>query len=125
MAEPADRSMPRGALPPAPPAEPSGSPPSVASLRSLTARAAWLLLGTAAVDAVIAAASQPRALRRAGVMLALASLTRPEGPLVAAVLGAVWLGARIAGRIARGRATAAPRGVRDEAIAIAWFLALW
>jgi hypothetical protein len=85
----------------------------------------FTLLVTAALDALVAAAGSPgaldrrRALRRLAVMLALASMTRPEGPLVAAVLGAVWLGARIARRGAPGR------GVRDEAIAVAWFLGLW
>jgi hypothetical protein len=81
----------------------------------------YTLLVAAALDALIAAASQPRALRRAGVLLALASMTRPEGPMVAAVLGAVWLARRLA-RARRGRSAV---GVRDEAIAVAWFLALW
>src|ERR1051325_441126 len=54
----------------------------------------YTLLVAAALDALIAAASQPRALRRAGVLLALASMTRPEGPMVAAVLGAAWLARR-------------------------------
>src|SRR5262249_15378907 len=90
----------------------------------------FTLLVTAARDARIAALGRPRALRRSGVLLALASMTRPEGPLIAAVFGAVWLGARIAARarVRRDAATdrAAPaRGIRDEALAIAWFLGLW
>jgi len=86
----------------------------------------YTLLFTAALDALVAAASEPRALRRCGALLALASMTRPEGPMLAAILGAVWLGARIARRIAARRRLPAPApGIRDEAIAIAWFLALW
>src|SRR5678815_2263268 len=82
----------------------------------------YTLLVAGALDALIAAARQPRALRRAGVLLALASMTRPEGPMVAAVLGAVWLAARLVARARRGRGAV---GIRDDAIAIAWFLALW
>ena len=82
----------------------------------------YTLLVAGALDALIAAASQPRALRRAGVLLALASMTRPEGPMVAAVLGAVWLAARLVTRARRGRGAV---GIRDEAIAVAWFLGLW
>jgi arabinofuranosyltransferase len=81
----------------------------------------FTLLVTAALDALVAAAREPRALRRIGVVLALASMTRPEGPMVAAVLGAAW----IARRVAMRRAGDAPRGFRDEAIAAAWFVALW
>ena len=84
--------------------------------------ALFTLLVAGALDAVIAAPAEPAALRRAGVWLALASMTRPEGPMVAAVLGAVWLGHRIA---ARRRPEALARGVRDEAIAAAWFVGLW
>src|SRR5262245_36915742 len=81
----------------------------------------YTLLVAAALDALVAAASQPRALRRAGVLLALASMTRPEGPMVAAVLGAAWLAARL---VARARRTPSG-GFREEAIAVAWFLGLW
>jgi arabinofuranosyltransferase len=83
----------------------------------------YTLLVTAALDALIAAASEPRALRRIGIWLALASMTRPEGPMVAAVLGAVWIGHRLVAR--RRRGAAAGRGVRDEAIAALWFVGLW
>jgi hypothetical protein len=83
----------------------------------------FTLLVTAALDAMIAAASEPRALRRIGIWLALASMTRPEGPMVAAVLGAVWVGHRLVAR--RRSGAAAGRGVRDEAIAVAWFVGLW
>src|SRR4029079_10268745 len=41
----------------------------------------FTLFVAAALDACVAAASSPRALRRLGVMLALASMTRPEGPM--------------------------------------------
>ncbi len=51
----------------------------------------FTLLFVGALDAVVAAVDQPRALRRAAICLALAAMTRPEGPLVAAVLGGVWL----------------------------------
>jgi arabinofuranosyltransferase len=91
----------------------------------------FTLLVTAALDALIAAADEPRALRRLGVMLALASMTRPEGPMVAAVLGAVWAGAGMLSGLGRSRPTALPAGIRSgqrfhhEAVAIAWFVALW
>jgi len=52
----------------------------------------FTLLVAATLDAVVAAVGDPRALRRGAICLALAAMTRPEGPLVAAVLGAVWLG---------------------------------
>jgi arabinofuranosyltransferase len=76
----------------------------------------FTLLVTAALDAVVAATSEPRALRRAGVMLALASMTRPEGPMVAAVLGAVWLVDRLLAR---------RPWLRDGARAAAWFVGPW
>jgi hypothetical protein len=94
----------------------------------------FTLLVTAALDALVAAASEPRALRRLGVLLALASMTRPEGPLIAAVLGAVWAGACMVtalGRVPAGRHADLPPGIRagrrfhDEALAVGWFVALW
>lgn len=51
----------------------------------------FTLLVAGAIDGVVAAASSPRALRRAAICLALAAMTRPEGPLIAGVLGLVWL----------------------------------
>ena len=51
----------------------------------------FTLLFVGAIDAVVAAVEHPRALRRAAICLALAAMTRPEGPLVAAVLGGIWL----------------------------------
>src|SRR4051812_30929152 len=68
-------------------------------------------------------------------MLALASMTRPEGPMVAAILGLAWLVIRgapwLADRGARGGVAAsspvvrAPGRFSAEWMAIAWFLALW
>ena len=78
----------------------------------------FAMLVTGALEAVVAAHERPRALRRAGVLLALAAMTRPEGVLVAAVLGVV----RVVDRALRWRTE---RGVRDELIAAALFLALW
>ncbi|HEY4241029.1 MAG TPA: hypothetical protein VGM88_14500 [Kofleriaceae bacterium] len=81
----------------------------------------FAMLVTWALDCVIAAIDEPRAFRRIGIALALAAMTRPEGLLVAVVLGGVHLGVRLAawwpvrGRIAW----------RDEWIAKAYFLALW
>src|SRR5262245_45740326 len=91
----------------------------------------FTLLVTVALDALVAAVEQPRALRRGGVALALASMTRPEGPLIAAVFGAVWIAGRLIARPGRRRAPASEatagqaRGIRDQAIAAAWFLGLW
>jgi arabinofuranosyltransferase len=76
----------------------------------------FTVLVTGALDAVVAAVDRPRAIRRAGALLALAAMTRPEGVLVAAVLGAVWVVHRVVAR---------RPGVRDELFAAAWFLALW
>src|SRR5262245_6818089 len=45
----------------------------------------FVLLVTASLHALV---GEPRGLRRIGIWLALASMTRPEGPLVALVLGA-------------------------------------
>ena len=78
-----------------------------------------------ALDALIAAATDPRALRRLGIALALAALTRPEGPLIAAVLGAAWLASLWIGRRDRRGHDHAGWRFRHEATAIAWFLALW
>jgi hypothetical protein len=130
--------IPRGALPPAPPAEPSGSPPP-ASLRSGArwgargAAVAWPLPAAALLGAVhrewtifatggletsaftllafagyllvcpvggpdAAPRAGARRLVAAGLVLALASLTRPDGVLFGVVCGA-WL---LAGRDLRG-----------------------
>jgi hypothetical protein len=57
----------------------------------------FTMLVTGALEAVVAAHDQPRAIRRAGVLLALSAMTRPEGVLVAAVLGVV----RVVDRVLR------------------------
>jgi arabinofuranosyltransferase len=88
----------------------------------------YTLLVAAALDAFVAAASEPRALRRLGVVLALASMTRPEGPMIAAVFGAVWIAGKLWARWRRARdaASAARTGdARDAMIAVVWFLGLW
>jgi len=96
----------------------------------------FTMLVAGALDAVTEAAVRRRALRRAGVLLALAAMTRPEGPLVAAVLGAAWVvhraaalvharRAAAAGAAAAGVASARRLDVRDELAAAALFLALW
>ena len=75
----------------------------------------WVSL---ALHAYATADADPWRLRRIGWALALAAMTRPEGLLVAAVLGLHRL-AIVAvrdRRLARGR---------DELLAVAWFLALW
>jgi arabinofuranosyltransferase len=88
----------------------------------------YTLLVAAALDAFVAAATEPRALRRLGVVLALASMTRPEGPMIAAVLGALWIAGRLWARLRRARDAAVPArtgDARDALIAVAWFLGLW
>ncbi|HET9627582.1 MAG TPA: hypothetical protein VFP84_39770 [Kofleriaceae bacterium] len=80
----------------------------------------YTVLVTAAIDALVAATTERRRLRRVGVYLALAAMTRPEGPMIAAVLGAAWLVVRVV-----ARRTEPLRRVRHEAITIACFLALW
>jgi hypothetical protein len=80
----------------------------------------FTMLVAGALDAVSEAASEAgprRALRRAAALLALASMTRPEGPLVGAVLGAAWIGYRALG--------AGRRALRHELAAAALFLGLW
>ncbi|MGE0869341.1 MAG: hypothetical protein AB7P03_12300 [Kofleriaceae bacterium] len=47
----------------------------------------FTLLVVASIEAVVAATSRPAAIRRAGLLLALASMTRPEGLLIAGALG--------------------------------------
>lgn len=88
----------------------------------------YTLLVAAALDAFVAAATEPRALRRLGVVLALASMTRPEGPMIAAVLGALWIAGTLWARWRRARDAAAPArtgDAREALIAVAWFLGLW
>jgi len=86
----------------------------------------FTLLVTGALEAVVAASERPRAIRRAGSLLALAAMTRPEGLLVAAVLGTIWIAHRVLLYLAARRGTEPARfPIRDELIAAAWFLGLW
>ena len=52
----------------------------------------FTLLCAVAIDALVAAETDPKAMYRVGAALALAAMTRPEGLLVAAVIAAVRLG---------------------------------
>jgi hypothetical protein len=92
----------------------------------------FTLLITAALGALVAAAASPAAargqLRRAAAAIALAAMTRPEGPVLGAALGAAWIAFRVADHRAARRAGAgagAGAGARDELVAAAVFLALW
>ena len=77
----------------------------------------FTLLVVIALDGLVAGK-----LRRACLALALAAMTRPEGPLVAAVFGTVYA-APIALRWLRGRPPGGSR--REELIALGCFFALW
>ncbi|MDQ3367244.1 MAG: hypothetical protein M3680_17610 [Myxococcota bacterium] len=91
----------------------------------------FTMLVTGALHAVVVATEEPRAIRRAGVLLALAAMTRPEGLLVAAVLGAIRLLHLVLRHVATRREApktgTLARGfpLRDELLAAAWFLGLW
>ena len=76
----------------------------------------FTLLCAVAIDGVVAAEIEPRALIRVAAALALAAMTRPEGLLVAAVIGAVRLGAN---GLARRWVT------RTDLVAAAVFLGVW
>jgi len=81
----------------------------------------FTLLVVVAVDAVVDAVQRPGAIRRAGLALALAAMTRPEGLLVAGVLGIVHL-------TSIGQMWQAYRrfpNIRNELVAIGFFLVLW
>ena len=80
----------------------------------------FTMLVAGALEAVVAAHERPRAIRRAGVFLALAAMTRPEGLLVAAVFGVIRLG-----DLALAWRTERRFPFRDELVAAAWFLGLW
>ncbi|MEZ4399454.1 MAG: hypothetical protein R3B06_05525 [Kofleriaceae bacterium] len=75
-------------------------------------------LPRAAVDARVPSDPATRGLRRMGIALALASMTRPEGPLLAALFGAH----RVATNLISERRW---RPSRAEWMAAAWFLGLW
>ncbi len=76
----------------------------------------FTLLCAVAIDALVAAETDPKAMYRAGGALALAAMTRPEGLLVAAVIAAVRLGANALSR---------RWIVRQDLVAIAIFVVLW
>ena len=78
----------------------------------------YTFLVAAALDAYLAADDEPRAFRRVGIFLALASMTRPEGPLLVALVGAHRLGRNLLVE-RRWKPT------QDELLAAAWFLGLW
>ena len=88
----------------------------------------FTLLVTAAIHAVVAATEHPRALRRAGWLLALAAMTRPEGPLIAAMLGLAHV-VQVVVVLVADRKVAKPGPRRfpftEECLAAAWFLGLW
>lgn len=76
----------------------------------------FTLLCTIAIEGVVAA-EDSRGLRRAGIALALAAMTRPEGLIVAAVVGLTRL---ICNAFAKRRVIG-----RTELIAAACFLGIW
>jgi len=78
----------------------------------------YTFLVAAALDAYLGADEAPRRLRRMGALLALASMTRPEGPMLVAIIGAH----RLVVNLVRERRL---RPSRDEWMAAAWFLGLW
>ncbi|HEY1811187.1 MAG TPA: hypothetical protein VGG74_02465 [Kofleriaceae bacterium] len=69
-----------------------------------------------AIDALVAAETDPKAMVRAGAALAVAAMTRPEGLLVAAVIGVVRLGSN---------ALAKRWITRADLIAIGVFVVIW
>jgi hypothetical protein len=98
----------------------------------------FTLLVAVALDGVVEAedVAGERGLRRAGSALALAAMTRPEGLLVAAVLGAVRLACNgLRGKMGDARPAHGALGHvlawlgrfvgRTELVAAAWFLGIW
>lgn len=77
----------------------------------------FTLLSVIAVDGVVAAELDGRALRRAGIALALAAMTRPEGMLIAAALGLTRVVCNLVAR--------RPLLWRAELVATVWLLVLW
>lgn len=78
----------------------------------------YTFLIAVALDAYVAAQTEPRALRRMAIALALSAMTRPEGLLLAAL----FVLHRLADNLASARRL---RPNRDELAACAWFLGLW
>jgi arabinofuranosyltransferase len=77
----------------------------------------FTLLCAIGLDAVVAAEAEERALRRAGIALALAAMTRPEGLLVAGALGVTRI---VCNLVARRRVL-----WRAELVALGWLLVIW
>ncbi len=78
----------------------------------------YTFLVIAALDAYLAADVEPRVFRRVGIFMALAAMTRPEGPLLVALFGVH--------RLARNLLVEKRwRPSKDELLAAGWFLALW
>jgi hypothetical protein len=79
----------------------------------------FTLLCAIAIDAVVAAEelAGEKALYRAGVALALAAMTRPEGMLVAAVIAIARITCNV---LAKRRIVG-----RTELITLAWFVGIW
>ena len=79
----------------------------------------FTLLCAIALDAVVAAEelAGERALYRAGIALALAAMTRPEGTLVAAVIGIARVTCNV---LAKRRIVG-----KTELVTAAWFLGIW
>jgi hypothetical protein len=81
----------------------------------------FTLLVVVAIDGVADAVQRPGAIIRAAIALALSAMTRPEGLLVAAVLGLVHLTTIIAA----ARAYRKWPGKKYDVIAVVAFLGLW
>jgi hypothetical protein len=77
----------------------------------------FTLLCTVAIEGLVAAEGPGRGLQRAGIALALAAMTRPEGLFIAAVIGLVRL---ICNGLGKRRLV-----TRTELIAAACFLGIW
>ncbi len=81
----------------------------------------FTLFVVAAIDGVVDAVQRPGAIRRVGIALAFAAMTRPEGLLVAGVLGIVHL-------TSLGQMWKSYRrfpNIRNELFAVVFFLVLW
>jgi arabinofuranosyltransferase len=78
----------------------------------------YTFLVAAALDAYLAADEEPRMFRRVGIYFALASMTRPEGPLLVALFGVH--------RLARNLLVEKRwKPSKDELLAAAFFLGIW
>lgn len=81
----------------------------------------FTMLVVIAIDGVVDAIQRPGAIRRAAVALALSAMTRPEGLLVAGVLGIV----HATTLISTYRADRKLPTLRDDVVAILAFLVVW